>query len=304
MNRLAVTVAGVTFRNPVITASGACGFGREYNHFYPLSRLGGISVKGMTLRPQEGNLPPRVAETPAGMLNSVGLQNPGVDAFLQDELPWLEKQDTRIIANVAGHTVEDCEEIARRIEGSAVDMIELNISCPNVKQGGAAFGTSCMAAAEVTAAVRRYTTKPLMVKLSPNVTSITEIARAVEAAGADAVSLINTLLGMRIDLRTRRPILRNNVGGLSGPAVFPIAVRMVWQVANAVKIPVVGMGGIATWQDAVEMMMAGASAVQVGAAAFSDPMAPVKIVDGLAEYCADQGIESISEIVGSVHPWE
>lgn len=304
MNCLAVTVAGVTFRNPVITASGACGFGREYSNFYPLSCLGGISVKGMTLRPQEGNLPPRVAETPAGMLNSVGLQNPGVDAFLQEELPWLEKQDTRIIANVAGHTVEDCEEIARRIEGSAVDMIELNISCPNVKQGGAAFGTSCTAAAEVTAAVRRYTTKPLMVKLSPNVTSITEIAKAVEAAGADAVSLINTLLGMRIDLRTRRPILRNNVGGLSGPAVFPIAVRMVWQVANAVKIPVVGMGGIATWQDAVEMMMAGASAVQVGAAAFSDPMAPVKIIDGLADYCADQGIENISEIVGSVCPWE
>ncbi len=301
--RLRVTVAGVDFKNPVIPASGTCGFGREYNQFYPISRLGGISAKGLTLRPQEGNLPPRVAETPAGMLNSVGLQNPGVDAFIKHDLPWLAEQGLTIIANVAGHTAEDCAEIARRLEGTAVDMIELNISCPNVKEGGAIFGSSCSAAGSVTAAVKAATTKPLMVKLSPNVTDITEIAKAVEAEGADAVSLINTLLGMRIDIRTRRPILHNNTGGLSGPAVFPVAVRMVWQVANAVNIPVMGMGGIATWQDAVEMMMAGASAVQVGAVSFGDPMAPVDIIDSLEEYCKSEGIKNISEIVGTVRPW-
>lgn len=222
MADLRVTVAGVSFQNPVIPASGAFGFGREYEKFYPLSRLGGISVKGMTLNPKDGNPPPRIAETPMGMLNSVGLQNPGIDAFLEKELPALSQKGTRVIANVAGSTVEDCVEMVGKIEGSAVDMIELNISCPNVKQGGAAFGTSCESAAGITAAVRKATTKPLMVKLSPNVTSITDIAKAVEAAGADAVSLINTLLGMRIDIRSRRPILRNNVGGLSGPAVFQI----------------------------------------------------------------------------------
>lgn len=303
MANLTVNVAGVEFKNPVIPASGTFGNGREYERFFPLSRLGGISVKGITLNEKEGNLPPRVAETPAGMLNSVGLQNPGIDHFIRYELPNLYKKDTVIIANVAGSTIEDCIEIAKKLEPTNVDMIELNISCPNVKQGGAAFGTSCIAAEEVTSAVRKNTSKPLMVKLSPNVTSITDIAKAVEAAGADAVSLINTILGMRIDIRTKKPILRNNVGGLSGPAVFPVAVRMVWQVANAVNIPVVGMGGISTAENAVEMMMAGATAIQVGAATFADPYAPVKIIDGLNEYLDKNGIKNVTELTKSVIPW-
>lgn len=302
--RLKVNVCGVEFKNPVIPASGTYGYGREYECLYPLSKLGGISVKGTTLKPRQGNQGPRVAETPAGMLNSVGLQNGGAEKFLNYELPNLLTKDTRIIANIAGASIEECAELASLINPSAVDMVELNISCPNVKQGGAAFGTDCNVAAAVTAAVKKeLPDKPLMVKLSPNVTSITDIAKAVEAAGADALSLINTLLGMRIDIKTRRPILRNNVGGLSGPAVFPVAVRMVWQTANAVKIPVIGMGGISTWEDAVEMMMAGASAVQVGAAIFADPYAPVKIIDGLEKYCEDNGIANISEIVGAVQPW-
>lgn len=302
--RLKVNVCGVEFKNPVIPASGTYGYGREYECLYPLSKLGGISVKGTTLKPRQGNQGPRVAETPAGMLNSVGLQNGGAEKFLNYELPNLLTKDTRIIANIAGASIEECAELASLINPSAVDMVELNISCPNVKQGGAAFGTDCNVAAAVTAAVKKeLPDKPLMVKLSPNVTSITDIAKAVEAAGADALSLINTLLGMRIDIKTRRPILRNNVGGLSGPAVFPVAVRMVWQTANAVKIPVVGMGGISTWEDAVEMMMAGASAVQVGAAIFADPYAPVKMIDGLEKYCEDNRIANISEIVGTVQPW-
>lgn len=302
--RLKVNVCGVEFKNPVIPASGTYGYGREYEALYPLSRLGGISVKGTTLNPRQGNPAPRVAETPAGMLNSVGLQNGGAQKFLEYELPNLMTKDIRVIANIAGSTAEECAELAKMLDPSAVDMVELNISCPNVKHGGAAFGTDCIAAAEVTRLVRRaLPNKPLMVKLSPNVTSITDIAKAVEAEGADAVSLINTLLGMRIDIKTRRPILKNNVGGLSGPAVFPVAVRMVWQVANAVGIPVVGMGGIATWEDAVEMMMAGACAVQVGAAIFADPYAPIKIIDGMEKYCEDNGIANISEIVGTVKPW-
>ena len=291
------------FKNPVIPASGTFGYGREYEQFYPLSRLGGISVKGTTLGRREGNPGPRVAETPSGMLNSVGLQNGGVKKFLEYEMPNLVTKDTRIIANIAGATVEECAELAAMLEGSAVDLIELNISCPNVKAGGAAFGTDCTIAGQVTRAVKDATSKPLMVKLSPNVTSITDIAKSVEANGADAVSLINTLLGMRIDIKTGRPILKNNVGGLSGPAVFPVAVRMVWQVANAVKIPVMGMGGVATWEDAVEIMMAGASAVQVGAAIFNDPYAPIKIIDGLEQYCIDNNIDNISQIVGTVKPW-
>ncbi len=303
MNRLSVNFCGVDFKNPVIPASGTFGYGREYEQFYPLSRLGGISVKGTTLKRREGNPGPRVAETPSGMLNSVGLQNGGVKKFLEYEMPNLVTKDTRIIANIAGATVEECAELAAMLEGSAVDLIELNISCPNVKAGGAAFGTDCTVAGQVTRAVKDATTKPLMVKLSPNVTSITDIAKSVEANGADAISLINTLLGMRIDIKTGRPILKNNVGGLSGPAVFPVAVRMVWQVANAVKIPVMGMGGVATWEDAVEIMMAGASAVQVGAAIFNDPYTPIKIIDGLEKYCIDNNIDNISQIVGTVKPW-
>ena len=302
-NRLETNFCGVKFKNPVIPASGTYGYGREYESLYPLSMLGGISVKGTTLHRREGNPGPRVAETPSGMLNSVGLQNGGVDKFINYELPNLRKSDIVVIANIAGSTVEECAELAAKVDETDVEMIELNISCPNVKQGGAAFGTDCNVAGAVTKAVREATKKPLMVKLSPNVTSISEIAKSVEANGADAVSLINTLLGMRIDIKTGRPILKNNVGGLSGPAVFPVAVRMVWQVANAVNIPVMGMGGIATWEDAVEIMMAGASAVQIGAAIFADPFTPVKVIEGLERFCIDNNISNISEIVGTVKPW-
>lgn len=303
MNKLAVNFAGVDFKNPVIPASGTFGYGKEYEEFFDLSRLGGISVKGTTEKLRTGNLPPRIAETPSGMLNSVGLQNPGVDHFIAHELPYLMGKNTVIIANMAGSTADGYREVAEKLDRTDVPMIEVNISCPNVKAGGAAFGVSCEGAAQITKIVRAATKKPIMIKLSPNVTNIAEIAKAVEAEGADAVSLINTLLGMRIDIRTKRPILHNNVGGLSGPAVFPVAVRMVWQVANAVKIPVCGMGGISTWEDAVEMMMAGASTVQVGAALFNDPLAAVKIIDGLEKYVEDNHLNSINDIVGAVKPW-
>ena len=291
------------FKNPVIPASGTFGYGKEYEEFFDLSKLGGISVKGTTEKLRTGNLPPRIAETPSGMLNSVGLQNPGVDHFIAHELPYLMGKNTVIIANMAGSTADGYREVAEKLDKTNVPMIEVNISCPNVKAGGAAFGVSCEGAAQITKIVRAATKKPIMIKLSPNVTNIAEIAKAVEAEGADAVSLINTLLGMRIDIRTKRPILHNNVGGLSGPAVFPVAVRMVWQVANAVKIPVCGMGGISTWEDAVEMMMAGASTVQVGAALFNDPLAAVKIIDGLEKYVEDNHLNSINDIVGAVKPW-
>lgn len=303
MANLGVDFLGIKFKNPIVTASGAYGYGREYESLYPLNRLGGISTKGTTINVKDGNPPPRIAETPMGMLNSVGLQNGGIDKFLNYELPNLMTKDIRIIANIAGLTVEECALLASKLNGTAVDMIELNISCPNVKQGGAAFGTDAKIAGEVTRAVRDASSLPLMVKLSPNVTSISEIAKSVEANGADAVSLINTLLGMRIDISTRRPVLKNNVGGLSGPAVFPIAVRMVWQVSNAVKIPVCGMGGISCGEDAVEMMMAGASLLQVGAAIFNDAYAPVKIIDEMNEWCDKNGVTDINEIIGTVRPW-
>ncbi len=303
MADLSVKIAGVEFKNPVIPASGAFGYGREYERFYPLSKLGGISVKGTTITKRPGNPVPRIAETPAGMLNSVGLQNPGIDHFIKLELPNLKTKDTVIISNIAGSTIDECVEIARKLDPTDVDMIELNISCPNVKEGGVAFGTTCEGAAGITKQVRSATKKPLIVKLSPNVTDIASIAKAVEAEGADSVSLINTLLGMKIDINSRRPILKNNVGGLSGPAVFPVAVRMVWQVANAVKIPVIGMGGISTWEDAVEMILAGASAIQVGAAIFTNPYAPLEIIDGLNKYLDDKKIEKLSELTGKVQPW-
>lgn len=300
---LKVNFLGIEFKNPIAAASGTYGYGREYTDLYPLSALGGISTKGTTLNLRAGNLPPRIAETPMGMLNSVGLQNGGVDHFINCELPNLQKQDIRIIANIAGATAEECAEVAKKLNGTAVDMIELNISCPNVKQGGAAFGVCAKTAGEVTKTVREATKLPLMVKLSPNVTDITEIAKSVEANGADAVSLINTLLGMRIDINSKRPVLKNNVGGLSGPAVFPVAVRMVWQVANAVKIPVCGMGGISSGEDAVEMMMAGAQLLQVGAAIFNDAYAPVKIIQEMNEWCDRNGVNDINEIIGAVKPW-
>ncbi|WP_283610160.1 dihydroorotate dehydrogenase [Faecalispora anaeroviscerum] len=303
MADLKVTVAGVEFQNPLIAASGTFGFGHEYQEFFPLSALGGISCKGITLKERPGNPPPRIAETPGGMLNSVGLQNPGVDTFIEKDLPWLSQQGTRIIANIAGNTPAEYCEMAERLSGTAVDMIELNISCPNVKQGGVQFGTSCAGVEDITAQVRRFCKKPLMVKLSPNVADIGEIAAAAESAGADALSLINTLTGMRIDIKSRRPILHNNTGGLSGPAVFPVAVRMVWQAAARVKIPVVGMGGISTWQDAVEMLLAGASALQLGTVFFSDPKAPLNILKGLNEYMEQNGISSVTELTGGVKPW-
>lgn len=303
MADLSVKICGVDFKNPIIPASGAFGYGREYEELFPLSKLGGIATKGTTITRRTGNLSPRIAETPSGMLNSVGLQNPGIDHFIETELPNLLTKDTVILANIAGSTIEECVAIAEKLNETDVHMIELNISCPNVKQGGAAFGTNCDTAAEITAQVKRVTNKPLVVKLSPNVTSIADIAMAVENAGADAVSLINTILGMRIDINTGRPILRNNVGGMSGPAIFPVAVRMVWQVANAVKIPVIGMGGVSSGRDAVELMMAGASAVQVGAAIFTDPFAPIKIVEEINEILDNKGIKDIKEIIGSVKAW-
>ena len=302
-DKLKVNFAGVEFKNPIIPASGAFGYGREFEHFYPLSTLGGISVKGTTGTQRTGNLPPRIAETPSGMLNSVGLQNPGIDHFISTELPNLKTKDTVVIANIAGSTADEYREIAEKLENTNVDMIEVNISCPNVKAGGAAFGVTCEGAASITKIVRAATKKPVMMKLSPNVTNIAEIAKAVEAEGADAVSLINTLLGMKIDIKTRRPILHNNVGGLSGPAIFPVAVRMVWQVANAVNIPVCGMGGISRWQDVVEMMMAGAKTVQIGAALFANPMAPVEIIEGLENYVQENGLENLQDISGTVIPY-
>ncbi|MHB9107129.1 MAG: dihydroorotate dehydrogenase [Armatimonadota bacterium] len=299
-SNLSVKIAGVTLANPVITASGTFGFGREYGALFPLSELGAVTVKGLTLQERMGNAPPRVAETPSGMLNSVGLQNPGVERFIREELPWLKTQGTVIIANIAGSTIEDYCAMAERLSDTEVDLLELNISCPNVKQGGVAFGTTCENASGITAAVRAYCKKPLIVKLSPNVSDIAEIAVAVVDAGADALSLINTLLGMRIDINTRRPILANNVGGLSGPAVHPIAVRMVWQVRNRVTVPIIGMGGVATWEDAVEMLLAGANAIAVGTAMYADPYAPVKIKQGLQEYLERNGIADVNELVSAV----
>lgn len=300
---LSVRIAGVEFPNPVIAASGTYGNGECYTDLYPISRLGGISCKGMTIEPKLGNPPPRIAETYSGILNSVGLQNIGVHGFIEYYLPTLKEEGNVIIANVAGATVDNYIEAAEALDASDVDMIELNISCPNVKEGGAAWGVTAEGASRVTKAVRKATSKPLIVKLTPNVTDITEIARAVEAEGADALSMINTLLGMRIDIRTKRPILRNNMGGLSGPAVFPVAVRMVHQCYKAVNIPIIGMGGISTWEDAVEMMLAGATAVQMGTAIFNDPYAPLNVIDGLAEYMEQNGIKSLSEITGQCQPW-
>lgn len=300
MADLRVNIAGVEFDNPIIAASGTIGFGHEYGELYPLSVFGGISCKGTTLKERPGNPPPRIAETPCGMLNAVGLQNPGVEHFIKEELPWLKKQNTVVIANAAGSTEEDYCKIAEILSDTDVDMIELNISCPNVKEGGVQFGTSPQSVGKITSAVRKYCTKPLIIKLSPNVADISEIARAAEASGADAVSLINTLTGMRIDINTRKPIIKNVTGGMSGPAVFPVAVRMVWQVKNAVKIPVIGMGGISTWKDAVEMIMAGADAIQIGTVLFTDPYAPVKIYKGLNGYLDTHHIASVTELTHTV----
>lgn len=303
MASMNVNIAGVEFNNPLIAASGTFGFGHEYSEFYPLSVLGGISCKGITLKERLGNPPPRIAETPGGILNSVGLQNPGVDHFIEKDLPWLKEQNTVVIANIAGSTQDDYCKMAEKLNDTDVDMIELNISCPNVKSGGVAFGTSCTSVSAITKAVRAHCKKPLIVKLSPNVADIAEIAKAAQSEGADALSLINTLTGMKIDINTRRPILHNNTGGMSGAAVFPVAVRMVWQVSNAVDIPIIGMGGITTWQDAVEMLIAGADALQIGTVLFSDPYAPIKINEGINKFLDDNGLKSVTELTGTVKPW-
>lgn len=303
MADMRVKLAGVELKNPITVASGTFGFGREYGEFFDISRLGGISVKGLTPLPRNGNPSPRIAETPLGMLNSVGLQNPGVDAFIARELPWLKTQGLTIIANISGNTPEEYGEMCAKLSAAGVDMIEVNISCPNVKAGGLAYGTKPEMAAEVTEIAKRHATVPIMVKLSPNVTDITEIARAVEGAGADAISLINTIRGMVIDVNTRRPVLKMNTGGLSGPAILPVAVRMVWEVASAVKVPILGMGGISTGADAAQMLLAGATAVAVGAATFSDPYAPLRILEELEAICDKQGVKSVTELTRAVQPW-
>ncbi len=303
MPDMKVNLAGVELKNPIVVASGTYGFGREYAQFYDLGELGGICAKGLTLHRREGNPAPRIAETPMGILNSVGLQNPGVDAFIEHELPFMRQYDTKIIANISGNTPEEYGIMCEKLSEAKVDMIEVNISCPNVKAGGLAYGTRPELAAEVTEMAKKHSTVPVMVKLSPNVTDITEIARAVEGAGADAVSLINTLRGMRIDINSRRPVLKMNTGGMSGPAVLPVAVRMVWEVANAVNIPILGMGGVSKGEDAAQLMLAGATAVAVGTACFADPFAPVNVRNGLAAICDKQGLSSVSELTGGVKPW-
>ena len=288
----------VELKNPITTASGTFGFGHEYGEFFDLSQLGGIGVKGLTPTERLGNPAPRIAETPQGILNCVGLQNPGIDRFIEEQIPFLRQYDTKIIANVSGNTVEEYEGMVEKISDADVDLIEMNISCPNVKCGGMAFGTQPKMVEEVVSAAKAKAKKPLIVKLSPNVTDIAEIARAAESAGADALSLINTLLGMRIDIEKRKPILSNVMGGLSGPAVFPVALRMVYQVARAVKIPVIGMGGVSSARDVIEMMLAGATAVQVGAQNLVDPYICPKIIEALPGEMERLGIERLQDIIG------
>jgi len=301
MANLNINIGKLQLKNPVLTASGTFGYGTEYSDFIDISRIGGIIVKGTTLRERQGNPYPRMAETPSGMLNAVGLQNKGVDYFIEKIYPTVKDIDTNIIVNVSGSTIEDYIITAEKLnELDKIPGIELNISCPNVKEGGMAFGTSCLSAAEVVKSVRRVYKNDLMVKLSPNVTDISEIARAVEAEGADSVSLINTLLGMAIDAEKRKPILSTITGGLSGPAVKPIALRMVWQVAQAVKIPVIGLGGIMNATDAIEFILAGASGVQIGTANFIDPTVTIKVIDGINDYLDRHGFKSVSDIIGAL----
>lgn len=298
---LSVTIAGIKMKTPVMAASGTFGFGPEYSEFVDLNKVGAVVVKGTTVLPRAGNFGCRIAETPAGMLNSIGLENPGVEHFLENILPQLTAYDVPVIVNVSGNTVEEYGQLATMLDVPGVAALEVNISCPNVKQGGIAFGTDCTSAAGVVEVVRKNTGKPVIVKLSPNVTDIVGMAKAVEAAGADAISLINTLLGMAIDVRNWKPKLGNVVGGLSGPAVKPVAVRMVWQVAKAVQVPVIGMGGIMSADDAVEFMLAGASAVAVGTANFVEPRSLELIAEGIRDYLVERGISHVGELVGKVN---
>lgn len=302
MVNLSVNIKGLTLKNPVMTASGCSGFGEELTDFFDVSKMGGILLKGITLKNRDGNPYPRMAETPSGMLNAVGLQNKGVDYFVNHIYPRIKDYDTSLIVNVNGSTVEEYVEVTEKIAGlEKIAAMELNISCPNVKEGGMAFGVSCPSAEYVTREVRKVYPKTLIVKLSPNVTDVTEIAKAVEGQGADSVSLVNTFLGMGIDAESRKPLLSTITGGLSGPAIKPIALRMVWQVSKAVKIPVIGLGGIMNATDAIEFFLAGASAVQVGTAIFKDPFIPVYIVDGIRDYMNRHNLEDINELIGGLH---
>ncbi len=295
---LNVNLAGLSLKNPVIAASGTFGFGREFSEYTDLNEIGGVSVKGLTLKPRQGNRPPRIAETPAGILNSVGLQNPGVEDFIKIEIPFLRRYNTAVIANIAGNTIEDYCRMAEILSDADIDAVELNVSCPNVKAGGVAFGNTCAGIGKITKEVKARCKKPLIVKLTPNVTDIKEIASAAEAAGADILSLINTILGMAVDIHTRRPVLANNFGGLSGPAVKPVAVRMVYETAKTVKIPVIGMGGISNGDDAIEFILAGASAVMVGTANFANPEACADIVRGIEAYLRTYNYNSVNDIIG------
>lgn len=295
-----VNLAGIKMKNPVTVASGTFGYGREYSEFIDLNKLGGIITKGTSLKPRPGNKPPRVCETTAGMLNAIGLQNPGVEYFMENDLPWLKKFDAKVIVNACGSSVEEYVELAKVLNTLDIDGVELNLSCPNVKSGCMAFGTSYDGVKEVTSQVRKVLDKPLIVKLTPNVTDITDPAKGAEDAGADGVSLINTLLGMSIDIEKQRPVLANNMGGLSGPAVKPVAVRMVYQVAKAVKIPVLGLGGIVDGKDVIEFMLAGATAISIGTGNFIEPEISIKAVECVEEYMRRHNIEDINSIIGKV----
>lgn len=295
-----VNIAGVEWNNPVTVASGTFGSGIEFEEFVDLNKLGAVTTKGVANVPWTGNPTPRVAEIYGGMMNAVGLQNPGIDLFCERDIPFLKKYDTKIIVNVCGRSKEDYCEVVERLANEPVDMLEINISCPNVKEGGIAFGQNAKAAEDITKAVKQYAKQPVIMKLSPNVTDITEMAKAVEAGGADAVSLINTLTGMKIDVNRRKFVLANKTGGVSGPAIHPIAVRMVYQTANAVKIPIIGMGGIASAEDAIEMILAGASAVSVGTANFYNPGVTMEIVDGIEKYMEKYGFENLTDMIGIV----
>jgi len=298
---LQVVIAGIRMKNPVMTASGTFGYGREYAELVDLHRLGAVVVKGLHLNPSKGNPPPRIVETPCGMLNAIGLENVGIQAFVDEKLPYLKRLHVPVIVNIYGHFIEEYAELAAVVDAvDGITGIEVNISCPNIKAGGVAFGVRPESAHSVIAAVRKETEKPVIAKLSPNVTDITEIAKSVEGAGADAVSLINTLTGMAVDIETRTPRLANVTGGLSGPAIKPVALRMVWQVANSVPIPVIGIGGIMTTTDALEFLVAGASAVQVGTANFVNPRATMDILDGIEAFMIEKGIDRISQIIGSL----
>ena len=297
---LSVKIGNLELKNPVMGASGTFGFGREYEDFLDVNEIGAIVTKGVTPKPRAGNPGVRIAETPSGMLNCIGLENPGVDAFIYDILPKIKKYNTAVIVNISAGSVEEYAEMAWRLDIDGVDAVEVNISCPNVKEGGIVFGTDPKAAAAVTHAVKTHTKKTVIVKLSPNVTDIVQMAKAVEEAGADAISMINTLTGMAIDINTRKPLLGNITGGLSGPAVKPVALRMVWQVAKAVKVPIIGLGGIMNVTDAVEFLLAGATAVQIGTANFIDPQITIKVIDGINDYLKRHGYNSVQEIIGLV----